>query len=154
MLSPLYLAEISPPELRGSLMALEQFAIVLGVVMGFWAGFFTRGCMSPIILCSFHHRLTTLFHRIIITSYVKVTGSSSWRTPLAIQLIPGILLAVGCLILPPSPRLLVLHGRFDEALAVLGRLRGRPVGGIGLSGEQNVDVLVQVCIQLITLSFL
>ncbi|SJK98267.1 related to transporter (major facilitator superfamily) [Armillaria ostoyae] len=31
MLSPLYMAEISPPELRGSLMALEQFAIVLGV---------------------------------------------------------------------------------------------------------------------------
>ncbi|KAK0437942.1 MFS monosaccharide transporter [Desarmillaria tabescens] len=42
MLSPLYMAEISPPELRGSLMALEQFAIVLGVVCGFWIGFFTR----------------------------------------------------------------------------------------------------------------
>ena len=45
VLSPLYLAEISPPEVRGSLMALEQFAIVLGVVLGFWTGFFTRGCM-------------------------------------------------------------------------------------------------------------
>lgn len=42
MLSPLYMAEISPPEVRGSLMALEQFAIVLGAVLGFWAGFFTR----------------------------------------------------------------------------------------------------------------
>ena len=43
MISPLYMAEISPPEVRGSLMALEQFSIVLGVVFGFWAGFFTRG---------------------------------------------------------------------------------------------------------------
>ena len=42
MLSPLYMAEISPPEVRGSLMALEQFAIVLGAVLGFWTGFFTR----------------------------------------------------------------------------------------------------------------
>ena len=42
MLSPLYMAEISPPELRGSLMSLEQFAIVLGVVLGFWTGFWTR----------------------------------------------------------------------------------------------------------------
>jgi hypothetical protein len=42
MLSPLYMAEISPPEVRGSLMALEQFSIVLGAVLGFWTGFFTR----------------------------------------------------------------------------------------------------------------
>lgn len=42
MLSPLYMAEISPPEVRGSLMALEQFSIVLGVVLGFWTGFWTR----------------------------------------------------------------------------------------------------------------
>ena len=45
MLSPLYMAEISPPEVRGSLIAIEQFAIVLGVVIGFWTGFFTRDCM-------------------------------------------------------------------------------------------------------------
>ncbi len=46
MLSPLYMAEISPPEVRGSLMALEQFAIVLGAVLGFWTGFFTRDSTS------------------------------------------------------------------------------------------------------------
>lgn len=44
MLAPLYMAEISPPEVRGSLMALEQFSIVLGVVLGFWTGFLTRNC--------------------------------------------------------------------------------------------------------------
>lgn len=50
MLSPLYMAEISPPEVRGSLMALEQFAIVLGAVLGFWTGFFTRdgACRHPL----------------------------------------------------------------------------------------------------------
>ena len=47
MLSPLYMAEISPPEVRGSLMALEQFAIVLGAVLGFWTGFFTRDSTYP-----------------------------------------------------------------------------------------------------------
>ena len=36
MLAPLYMAEISPPEVRGSLNALEQLSIVLGVVLGFW----------------------------------------------------------------------------------------------------------------------
>jgi len=46
MLCPLYMAEISPPEFRGALMAMEQFSIVLGCVLGFWTGFFTRGGMS------------------------------------------------------------------------------------------------------------
>ena len=45
-LSPLYMAEISPPEVRGSLLALEQFSIVLGCVLGFWTGFLTRNSKS------------------------------------------------------------------------------------------------------------
>jgi MFS family permease len=35
-LAPLYLSEIAPKEIRGSLLALEQFSIVTGVVVGFW----------------------------------------------------------------------------------------------------------------------
>lgn len=50
MLSPLYMAEISPPELRGSLMALEQLAIVFGVVLGFWTGFATRNSQSLVVV--------------------------------------------------------------------------------------------------------
>ncbi|KAF7983028.1 hypothetical protein HWV62_24674 [Athelia sp. TMB] len=97
MLSPLYMAEIAPPEVRGSLMALEQLAIVLGVVLGFWTGFATR----------------------------EIPSSLSWRLPLALQLLPGALLLSGCLFLPPSPRLLVLRGRDADAAKALARLRGR-----------------------------
>ncbi|KAK1227922.1 hypothetical protein PQX77_009061 [Marasmius sp. AFHP31] len=97
MLSPLYMAEISPPEVRGSLLALEQFSIVLGVVLGFWLGFFTR----------------------------NVPGSASWRLPLGFQIIPGLILLFGCLFLPASPRLLVLKGQYDKALATLAKLRLR-----------------------------
>lgn len=35
-LAPLYVSEISPKEIRGSLLALEQLSIVSGVVVGFW----------------------------------------------------------------------------------------------------------------------
>ncbi|OBZ69867.1 putative glucose transporter rco-3 [Grifola frondosa] len=110
MLSPLYMAEISPPELRGSLMALEQFAIVIGAVLGFWAGFFTR----------------------------NIEGSASWRAPLGIQLIPGLLLGVGCLFLPASPRLLVAHGQTNDALESLAKLRLRT------SAEADTDPLLQI----------
>ena len=49
----------------------------------------------------------------------------SWRIPLGIQLIPGLILAVGTLFLPPSPRLMVLHGRHEDAERSLTMLRGR-----------------------------
>jgi len=110
MLSPLYMAEISPPETRGSLLALEQFSIVLGCVVGFWTGFSTR----------------------------NVAGSLSWRIPLGLQLLPGILLGLGTFALPASPRLLVLQGRREEALVSLAKLRLRPVS------EARTDPLIQI----------
>ncbi|KAG1782069.1 general substrate transporter, partial [Suillus placidus] len=120
MLSPLYMAEISPPELRGSLMALEQLAIVLGVVFGFWTGFLTR----------------------------HIAGSASWRIPLALQFLPGISLCLGCFVLPPSPRLLVLRGRIGDARKTLAKLRLRT------PGEAKEDPLIQAffspfCLELL-----
>jgi hypothetical protein len=119
MLCPLYMSEISPPEVRGSLLSIEQFSIVLGVVVGFWIGFCTRSSMISNSLSSFVTRSDFL-------SACLVQGSASWRIPLGIQLVPGLLLAVGCLYLPPSPRLLVYKGRQAEALASLAQLRQRP----------------------------
>lgn len=69
---------------------------------------------------------------------LTVPGSMSWRIPLGIQLIPGIVLAAGCVFLPPSPRLLVLHGKYEEARASLARLRLRG------ASEDGGDMLVQL----------
>ncbi|KZV84354.1 general substrate transporter [Exidia glandulosa HHB12029] len=95
MLAPLYITEISAPDVRGRLLALEQLAICTGVVMGFWAGFFTR----------------------------SLGGSIAWRLPLAVQAIPGVVLGIGCLFLPPSPRYLVLRDDLLGAQRSLARLR-------------------------------
>ena len=97
MLCPLYISEMASPETRGSLISLEQFSIVFGVVLGFWVGFATR----------------------------SLEGASSWRIPLGLQIALGLLLAFGALWLPPSPRLLVLRGKEARALQTLARLRDR-----------------------------
>ena len=97
MLCPLFIGEIASPETRGALVALEQLSIVLGVVLGFWVGFATR----------------------------TLSGSISWRLPLGIQVFPGAVLAGGSMLLPESPRMLVLRGEEKEAAASLERLRNR-----------------------------
>lgn len=40
--APLYISEISPPNLRGTLLVLESVSIVSGVVMAYWISFGTR----------------------------------------------------------------------------------------------------------------
>lgn len=51
---------------------------------------------------------------------------AAWRIPLALQLIPAIILGIGILFMPFSPRWLVNQGRDDEAIAVLSHARRLP----------------------------
>jgi sugar porter (SP) family MFS transporter len=97
-IAPLYISEIAPPEIRGTLLVLQEFSIVLGIVIAFWTTYGTR----------------------------FIAGEWSWRLPFLIQLIPGFILVGGIAFLPFSPRWLSSKGRDDEALQVLAKLRNLP----------------------------
>ena len=98
MVAPLYISEISPPEIRGSLLVLEEFSIVTGIVVAFWITYGTY----------------------------YMSGEWAWRLPFLIQIIPGLVLGVGICFLPFSPRWLVSKGRDEEALMNLAKLRQLP----------------------------
>ncbi|KAG8788323.1 hypothetical protein FRB91_009120 [Serendipita sp. 411] len=104
MIVPLYNAELAPPEVRGSLVALQQLAIVFGILVSFWIDYGTN--------------------------YIGGTGETqseaAWRLPLALQIVPALILGVGALYLPFSPRWLVNQGREEEALQVLSHTRDLP----------------------------
>ncbi|KAG8810325.1 hypothetical protein FRC17_002976 [Serendipita sp. 399] len=104
MIVPLYNAELAPPEVRGSLVALQQLAIVFGILVSFWIDYGTN--------------------------YIGGTGETqseaAWRLPLALQIVPALILGVGALYLPFSPRWLVNKGREEEALQVLSHTRDLP----------------------------
>jgi len=97
-ISPLYISEIAPPEIRGALLVLQELSIVLGIVIAFWTTYGTR----------------------------FMVGEWSWRLPFFLQMIPGFVLGVGIFFLPFSPRWLSSKGRDDEALQVLSKLRRLP----------------------------
>jgi len=94
-----------------------------------WGWYSDSGQGSSLV----HVYLPYLFSE-LLSLRLTVPSSASWRIPLGVQLLPGIILGLGCFFLPPSPRLLVLHGRYGDALESLSRLRQRPPG----------DVLLQV----------
>ena len=98
MVAPLYISEISPPEIRGALLVLEELSIVSGIVIAFWITYGTR----------------------------YIASEWAWRLPFLLQILPGLVLGVGMSYLPFSPRWLVSKGRDEEALAALSRLRRLP----------------------------
>lgn len=94
-LVPLYQSEVSPAESRGLMVGLH------GVLIGFsysLTGFVTYGC------------------------YFAPYGQFQWRFPLAVQLIPCIILFGGSWVLPESPRWLIGKDRTDEAWAITQKL--------------------------------
>ncbi|TEA16375.1 putative glucose transporter rco-3 [Colletotrichum sidae] len=98
MVVPLYISEISPPEIRGSLLVFEQLSIVFGIVVAFWITYSTK----------------------------DIPNHWSWQLPFLLQILPGLLLGFGAIFLPYSPRWLASKGRETEALANLAKLRTLP----------------------------
>ena len=94
---PVYLAELAPYEIRGSITGRNELAIVLGQ--------FTAFVVNAILG-------NTLGH---------IDGV--WRIMFGICALPAIALFFGMLRMPESPRWLVEKGRYDEALAVLKTVR-------------------------------
>ncbi|CAF9903035.1 MAG: hypothetical protein ALECFALPRED_000108 [Alectoria fallacina] len=115
MVAPLYISEISPPEIRGALLVLEELSIVTGFVVAFWITYGTR----------------------------YMAGEWAWRLPFLLQLVPGLVLGLGILFLPFSPHWLVSKGRDAEALQALAKLRQLPTNDTRIQQEW-FDIRVEV----------
>jgi sugar porter (SP) family MFS transporter len=63
----------------------------------------------------------------ILAAYLvdyALSASEAWRWMLGLAVIPGLILGVGMLFMPETPRWLIRHGRLIDARAVLTRIRG------------------------------
>lgn len=99
MLSPLYIAEISPSAIRGRLVSFNQLAIVMGILLVYFVNWYIASLGNDM--------------------WLKSTG---WRWMLASEAIPSTVFLLLLALVPDTPRWLVLRGRNDEALAQLQRV--------------------------------
>ena len=95
VVSPMYIAEISPAKIRGRLVALNQLAIVVGILLSYFSNWL-----------------------------LVDTGINNWRYMLVAEILPAITFLMGLFFIPESPRWLTKEGLEKEALDVLNVVAG------------------------------
>lgn len=95
---PVYLAELAPYEIRGSITGRNELAIVSG-------------------------QLAAFVMNAVIAMTLGGTIEGVWRVMFAVSALPALALFIGMLRMPESPRWLTENGQYDRALAVLNTVR-------------------------------
>ncbi len=105
VMSPAYIAEVAPARYRGRLATVQQIAIISGLFAAFLSNYLLARAAGA-------------------STEALWMGMPAWRWMFWMMAIPSVAFLVLLLVIPESPRYLVVKRRRDEALAVLTRLFG------------------------------
>lgn len=108
--SPLYIAEVSPAAMRGRLVSLNQFAIVVGILLAQIVNWIIARPVEA-----------SLSPEAMFQSWNVQFG---WRWMFIVIIVPSLVLTVAALFLPESPRWLLVREKKTEAQRVLDRIGG------------------------------
>jgi sugar porter (SP) family MFS transporter len=110
MLSPLYISEVSPANVRGRMVALYQFAITIGILVAYFANaWFLKFSMSA----DFKNELLQ-----------KIFVDEVWRAMFGSETLPALLFFVALFFIPKSPRWLATKGKSVQAGIILSKING------------------------------
>jgi len=101
MVSPMYIAEVSPARIRGRMVSLNQLAIVAGMLVVYFVNFFIAGLGDQ-----------------------AWNVNNGWRWMFGSESIPAVILLILAFFIPESPRWLIKQGRKGEAFEILAKVDG------------------------------
>lgn len=105
ILAPMYIAEISPPAMRGRMVSFNQLNIVVGISLAF----FTNYLILQLGKSDASWAINLKF------------DEYNWRWMLGLETLPAILYFFGLFAVPKSPRWLIMHGESEEAIKIMSR---------------------------------
>lgn len=94
--APIYTAEIAPAKVRGRLVGLVQFNIVLGILVAYLSNY--------------------------IVAQIVRDPQIAWRWMLGVMVVPSVLFLVFLVAVPETPRWLMAKGHEEKAIAISRRL--------------------------------
>lgn len=103
LVSPMYVAEVSPASMRGRLGTMYQMSIIIGILISFGLNYLLRN-----------------------------SGQNNWRWMFLTGVVPSAVFFLFVSLAPETPRFLAMRGRERDALGVLERIGGRAIARIEL----------------------
>jgi len=106
IIAPMYIAEISPANLRGRMVSLNQLNIVLGISVAFFTNY---------LILRFGQSEAGWVHTLGFDQF-------EWRWMLGLETFPDVLYFAFLFMVPESPRWLIMKNRDEEALVTLRKV--------------------------------
>jgi hypothetical protein len=129
MIVPMYMSEVSTAGIRGTLVVLQQLSITLGILVSYWLEFGTQYIggvrCAPDIPYTGGTTAEPTFDPRNDVGPSGCTGQSdaAWRIPFALQIFPGLVLGIGMLFFPESPRYYCMRDNEEAGIRALARVR-------------------------------
>src|SRR5208282_2813094 len=118
-LSPMYIAEVAPAQMRGKLVSINQLTIVVGILL------------AQVINWSLVRNLPVgASDEFIRDSWF---GQQGWRWMFGLTAAPSLLFFLGMFAVPESPRWLAKNGRPEHAKKVLSKIGGENYGAAAMA---------------------
>lgn len=113
MVSPVYISEVAPANVRGKLVSLNQLTIVLGITLAFFSNSYLSSLPADV----------------------------NWRWMLGVEALPAFAFFVLLMFLPEGPRWLVSKKRDEDAMEILSKINGGASAGLLLEDIRRSNKL-------------
>lgn len=118
---PMYIAEIAPSHIRGTLVSCNQFAIIFGMLVVYFVNFLILGGHdNPVLL---KDEATGILS--VSSASDMWTIQEGWRYMFGSEAFPAMLFGALLFFVPKSPRYLVMMQQDDKAYTILERINGK-----------------------------
>ena len=112
IVSPIYISEVSPAKIRGTLVSLYQLAVTVGFLIAYLVNWLIDSNIDPSLALNTSD----------LTLWEKIMHTEAWRGMLGSETIPALLFFFIIFFIPESPKWLIVNGKLDKASAVLGKI--------------------------------
>ena len=132
IVSPIYISEVAPAKMRGTLVSLYQLAVTVGFLFAYMANWMIDANIDPTITGD-------------VSLWDKMMHSEAWRGMLGSETLPALLFFFIIFFIPESPKWLLVKGMETKAAGILGRIYGSQeevaneiaVTNASLAGDEN-----------------
>lgn len=132
---PMYIAEVAPSNIRGTLVSWNQFAIIFGQLVVYFVNFMILGEHTNPIIESIGQGVNA-----VAPGSDPWTITTGWRYMFGSEAVPAGLFALLICLVPETPRYLVMAGQDGKALAILQKINGSGAGQQILDDIKNTII--------------